>query len=640
MEVRCSSCHRAFNIDDSRAKKYPSVRCVCGERLPLSPKFAHHRRLGNYVIERKIASGGMGEIYFGKLGGIEGFEREVAIKKMLPHLSADPDFINMMIKEAKLTVLLHHPNIVQIYDLSKDGNEYYIAMEYVPGSTVGKIIQRTVQRNEKLPVPICVHITMQVLRGLAYAHELCDPAGNPIHLLHRDITPQNILVTSEGWVKITDFGIAKARNEISTTSPGMIKGKIGYIAPEQLAGKPAEQGVDIFCAGILLWEMLAGKRLFKGPTEADTFRMISECNIPAMSTLRDDVPEGIEKVMRKALAANPQERYPSADAYLRDLNTAIFPETADDVFRYTKQYFAKYPDMFAPDEAPEDSKEAAIPDTTPIDKIPSVKKILVSKQKSDHSLVAALSIALVVLIAASVAVGLYATQKKPVEISKTPIAPSPTEAPELPKPNNEVSQDEIQLAVNAERPSIIKCYARSNHIFRTIHKLDVALVVASTGKIAQTTYMPSIAKFGQVEACLADVFAGMQIRAHNLPRFETTVSLPAPDKEAPVPPPQPTPVKQPPKPLTGAEIQQSLQRQAGSIQACVQRADAASVALPSANTKLTINTAGAVTDVTFDPPLTPGPFQQCLLKSLHGIHFRPQPVDNFSFTFPLTFQRL
>ncbi|RYF10573.1 MAG: serine/threonine protein kinase, partial [Deltaproteobacteria bacterium] len=334
MNIQCKNCQRQYELDDSRLGEVSALQCTCGSRLDIKPAaaetFGVGQRLGNYELVHRIAVGGMGEIYYGKATGIEGFEKEVAIKKMLPHLSADRSFINMMIKEAKLTVLLNHPNIVQVYDLAKQGEEYYIAMEYVPGVTIGTILEGAHKAQLQLPPEMVVHIVSHILRGLAYAHNLTTSSGEAIGVLHRDITPQNILVTRKGFVKIADFGIAKAVNEISTTSPGMIKGKLGYIAPEQLEGREPDQRVDLFCAGILLWEMLTVRRLFKGTSEVDTFRLISEAQVPPLAEFRSDVKPELEAVIRRSLAKDPAARYPRAEAFITALAQAMAPLGPDD----------------------------------------------------------------------------------------------------------------------------------------------------------------------------------------------------------------------------------------------------------------------------------------------------------------------
>ena len=191
MKIDCANCGRAFELDAQRLENTIALQCLCGNRLAIKTE-AGSQRLGKYLLINRIAVGGMGEIFYGKVSGVEGFEKEVAIKKMLPHLSADRDFINMMVKEAKLTVLLNHPNIVGVYDLAKEGAEYYIAMEYVPGVTVGAILEQARKMDMMLPPEVPIHITLQLLRGLGYAHNLPSPSGERIAILHRDITPQNI----------------------------------------------------------------------------------------------------------------------------------------------------------------------------------------------------------------------------------------------------------------------------------------------------------------------------------------------------------------------------------------------------------------------------------------------------------------
>jgi serine/threonine protein kinase len=346
VQVVCHNCGRTFILDATKVAKVQSARCLCSVTLDLRPTTFQQQRLGKYVLQRRIAAGGMGEIYYAKIAGVEGFEREVAIKKMLPHLTQDRDFVNMLVKEAKLTVLLHHPNIVQVYDLAKEGEEYYIAMEFVPGINLGNLLEHCREKQILPPVPVAVHIMLQALKGLAYAHDLKGADGQPMHVLHRDITPQNILVTQAGWVKITDFGIAKAKNEISTTSPGIIKGKLGYIAPEQLEGKEPDGRVDIFCAGIVSWELLAVRRLFKGTDEVDTFRMVAEAKVPPLSRVRQDVSAPIEAAIRGALTANRDERYRTAHDFYDALARSILPLTVDDCANAAKAFLGEQVELF------------------------------------------------------------------------------------------------------------------------------------------------------------------------------------------------------------------------------------------------------------------------------------------------------
>ena len=345
MQVSCATCGRSFELDEARARKVRSARCVCGRAIDLQAPAASCR-LGKYVLQQRIAIGGMGEIWRAKMAGVEGFERDVAIKKMLPHLSADRAFIDMLVKEAKLTVLLHHANIVQVFDLSKEGDEYYIAMEYVPSVNLSALLEYCANRGVFTPIPLAVSVALQTLEALSYAHTLRGPDGEPMNVLHRDITPQNILVTRDGWVKVTDFGIAKAKNEITTTRPGTIRGKLGYIAPEQLESKDADERVDIFCAGIVLWESLATRRLFKGTDEIDTLRLVVESDVPSLTTTRPDMPPALAAAVARALTRDPDQRYPSAAAFRDGLLAAIVPDTADDYLKAAKRFLAEQTELF------------------------------------------------------------------------------------------------------------------------------------------------------------------------------------------------------------------------------------------------------------------------------------------------------
>ncbi len=221
-------------------------------------------RFGKYLILDKIATGGMAELFQAKITSVEGFEKLVAIKKILPNLTQDKNLVNMFIDEAKLAAMLTHQNIVQIYDLGSMEGAYFIAMEYIHGKDL-RVISRKAQ-GKKLPLPLeyALYIACRISSGLDYSHNLRDFQGNPLKLIHRDISPQNILVTYEGEVKIVDFGIAKAAKKTSDTKEGLIKGKVAYMSPEQAAGKVIDHRSDIFSTGILLWEMVTGKRMFEG----------------------------------------------------------------------------------------------------------------------------------------------------------------------------------------------------------------------------------------------------------------------------------------------------------------------------------------------------------------------------------------
>ena len=658
MEITCSSCGRHFDVDDERPSLPKAAKCVCGARLRLTRDGSGTgpQRLGKYQLARRIAVGGMGEIFYAKAGGIEGFEREVAIKKMLPHLAADRAFIDMMVKEAKLTVLLNHPNIVQVYDLAREGSDYYIAMEFVPGTNVGHLLEVCYNTGTRLPVDVAVFITMQVLKGLAYAHELRDSAGEPMHILHRDITPQNILVTPDAWVKITDFGIAKARNEISTTSPGMIKGKLGYIAPEQLSGRAPDQRVDIFCAGILLWESLAARRLFKGVDEVDTFRLIAEARIPPLGAIRNDVSPAIEKVLQKGLAREPNERFAKADDFYNGLVHAIYPRTADELGRATRMYFQGHPEYF--DEAvkaserapsPVDAREPTIPDheLAPIRDFLVGAKAVTRAAGPKRRVWPVMALAALTTIAAGLVVAWPSISAELARRSGTVTAagvsqPPTTVAPTPVDPRlTPLTTAEVELAIKGETTRIRECYCGAVKELKAVDQVSAKVAIVSTGGVVSVALTPPADKLGRAGGCLQDVLTEMLFRPTATPVFETAVSLPQPKSlecAADEPPPRGG-RETPSAPLTGPEIQAVVQRSSQQIAQCLQKFESAK-APAKVDARLTIEPTGRVSNVSLSPAVTVDAVSRCLDKTLRSLRFHKHPQKDFQVSIPLKIQQV
>ncbi len=264
---------------------------------------------GKYLLLERINVGGMAEVFKAKAFGVEGFERVLAIKRILPSMADDDEFINMFVDEARIAVQLSHANIVQIYELGKYENQYYIAMEYVSGKDLRQILDRFRKRKQTLPVPAAAYLTSKICEGLDYAHRKSDPTGKPLNLIHRDVSPQNILVSYEGAVKITDFGIAKAEDRASKTQAGVLKGKFGYMSPEQVRGLEIDHRSDIFAVGILMYEMLTGKRLFIGESDFSTLEKVRNADVPPPSQHNPAITPELERVMLKALAREREERY-------------------------------------------------------------------------------------------------------------------------------------------------------------------------------------------------------------------------------------------------------------------------------------------------------------------------------------------
>ncbi len=275
------------------------------------------------VIER-IAAGGMAEVFRAESAGLEGFKKKVAIKRVLPHLAGKTEFIGMFLDEARLSAHLGHSNCVQVFDIGQGDDTYFIVMEMVEGADLKGVIAHHREHHQVIPVEEAVLICVRICEGLAYAHELRDDRGVHLRIVHRDMSPPNVLMTQHGEVKIADFGLAKANSQLEESQPGIIKGKFGYLSPEAAQGKPVDHRTDIFAVGIILWEMLAGRRLFQGKTDLETVKQVQRAAVPDIQQFNSHVPASVIAVMSKALAGDPNDRYQSARALGDDLNQVLF----------------------------------------------------------------------------------------------------------------------------------------------------------------------------------------------------------------------------------------------------------------------------------------------------------------------------
>lgn len=276
-------------------------------------------RLDRFELVAELASGGMATVYLARLSGVAGFQRLVAIKRLHPHLAKEPDFIEMFLDEARLAARIHHPNVVPIQEVGESKSGYYLVMDYVEGDTLARLLARAAQTNTQIPWGVTIRILLDTLAGLHAAHELTDDLGQPLAIVHRDVSPQNILVGSDGIARITDFGVARAASRLSTTRSGQLKGKLAYMAPEQARGGPIDRRADIFSCGIVLWEALALKRLFKGDGEAATLNRVLYDPIAPPSTHRSDIPAALEAVCMKALRREVDERFATAEELADEL---------------------------------------------------------------------------------------------------------------------------------------------------------------------------------------------------------------------------------------------------------------------------------------------------------------------------------
>lgn len=299
---------------------------------------------GKYKLLERIAVGGMAEVFLAVRPGLEGFEKTLAIKRIRPHLSNEDAFLKMFLFEAKLAAQLTHPNIVQIFDLGRINDSYFIAMEYVSGRDMSRVIPKAERVGIPFPLEYALFIAASVLDGLSYAHAKADELGGPLHIVHRDITPENIMVGWNGNVKILDFGIAKASSQTDQTRAGEIKGKLSYMSPEQGMGKVLDARSDLFTLGVVLYEWVTGYKLFTGENEMAILKSIIDGRIYPPSYFREDVPEPVEHILMKALAKDREERYQAAAEMHLDiqafLNEIGFVPTNAHLSNFMRQIFS------------------------------------------------------------------------------------------------------------------------------------------------------------------------------------------------------------------------------------------------------------------------------------------------------------
>jgi serine/threonine protein kinase len=279
---------------------------------------------GRYTLVQRLATGGMAEVFKAKILSTHGFEKLLVIKRILPNLAADKTFVSMFIDEAKLTAQLIHPKIVQVTDFGEENGQYFIALEFVDGFDGLALLRSAAQKHVHLPVPICMFIASEVLDALDYAHNAKDGEGKPMHLVHRDISPSNVFIARRGDVKLGDFGIAHAQERESKTQAGTLKGKYGYMSPEQVTGGDLDGRSDIFAVGIVLAEMLMGKRLFTAPNDLDVLLMVRDGRLERWDKYGKDIPAPLDAIVRQALAKNLADRFQSAADFRNALEDLQF----------------------------------------------------------------------------------------------------------------------------------------------------------------------------------------------------------------------------------------------------------------------------------------------------------------------------
>ncbi|MBL0221055.1 MAG: serine/threonine protein kinase [Myxococcales bacterium] len=295
-----------------------------------------------YTITERLDHGGMAEVFRGVAESMEGFKKAVAIKRILPNLTKNQKFVSMFLDEARLSLFLQHANIVQVFDISKTAdNAYFLVMEFVDGANLKGLIERQKQKGKRIDVGHTIYLMIECCKALNYAHSLEHPETNePLGIVHRDISPPNILLSKNGEVKLVDFGLAKANSQIESTDPGVVKGKFSYLSPEAASGLEVDARADVFAVGIILWELFTGKRLFYGDTDYQTVELVRQARVPSLQALNPDIEPELEGVVRKALARDPDDRYHHAadlgDALSQFLFSRRMKVTARDIAALVK----------------------------------------------------------------------------------------------------------------------------------------------------------------------------------------------------------------------------------------------------------------------------------------------------------------
>jgi serine/threonine protein kinase len=301
---------------------------------------------GSYQLLKRLATGGMAQIYLARRQGPEGLEKLLVVKRILPHLAENDDFVKMFLDEARIAARLNHANVVQIFDLGAQDDSFFIAMEYIHGEDARRLWKHSESRGQPLPVPLVCRILIEACAGLDYAHKRTDPTtGRPLGIVHRDVSPQNILVTFEGGVKVVDFGIAKAADQATITRSGVLKGKYSYMSPEQAAGLRVDCRADIFALGVVLYELLTQTRLFKRSSDLQTLGAVTECRVVPPSQVTTRVPQDLDAIVLKALAKDPAERYQEAAQLQLALEEWLgrhrLPASAAHLAAYMKELYAE-----------------------------------------------------------------------------------------------------------------------------------------------------------------------------------------------------------------------------------------------------------------------------------------------------------
>lgn len=391
----------------------------------LGPTHANPRVVGRYLLAGPIAVGGMASVHFGLLNGPRGFRRTVAIKRMLQTYAANPQARLMLVDEARLASRVSHANVVQTLDVVEEQDELFLVLEYVHGESFDKLLERAQELGQRAPPRVATAVVAGALRGLHAAHEAKDEDGQPLDLVHRDLSPHNVLVDVNGVSRVLDFGVARARGRLQGTRDGQLKGKLAYLAPEQVHGEASRRS-DLFTAGVVLWEALAGRQLFRGQSEADLLSQVLLCKVPSLADLGVDVAPAVQAVLDRALARAPEDRFATA-AEMADALEACGSATSAEVAEWVK-------DLAADTLSQRGAALEALDKLPAPDALMTPQPLPASVVPSKPVLRPALIGAAAVLVVLGAAWGVTVALRTPVEVppAPQPVPPTPIAKPAPP----------------------------------------------------------------------------------------------------------------------------------------------------------------------------------------------------------------
>jgi len=299
------------------------------------------RTVGRYIVYGEIASGGMATVHFGRLTGLAGFARSVAIKRLHAHFAKDPEFVKMFLDEARLAARITHPNVVATLDVVQAGDDLFLVMDYVRGAALSQLLRAARRAGERMPPLIATGIVAGALHGLHAAHEAKNEAGERLDIVHRDVSPQNVLVGTDGVARVLDFGVAKAAGRMQETRDGQLKGKLSYMAPEQVQGAAVTRRTDVYAASVVLWEALTGERLFKGDNEANVLARVLSGPVPSPSSLAMALPSSLDRIVLRGLSREPGDRYATAREMAQELDATFGVASAAEIGDWVERVAAQ-----------------------------------------------------------------------------------------------------------------------------------------------------------------------------------------------------------------------------------------------------------------------------------------------------------